>query len=491
MPISKYNPDGTVDIYNSKTGEVRRGVKPQDLASISPKLVGEYEAGQAPTEQLARKEAEQKLTSMTDESPNKEKKDLLNLITQISNSNLAPNTGTLKIRENVPWATEAKYTKALIDQLQGKLSLEGREQLKGSGAISDFEFKVLQEAASALRPDLREEDFRKELEKLAQGLGGNLEKQKVAPVSQTTPESIVQSIEGNPIINMLLGRGLRVAKDVGVGMAAQSADGQALQQSREGSFEMIQRLQEAADKTQDVEQKKKLLALAQTMAGDVSQSSSNEAGQYSEGVGANPFLRGLGVGTDVASTTGLVTSLPGIIKNIPSGVKSVTNAIKSKTVSGALTNRASAASSNISTFKGKDFINVIDDYVENDPTAKKIGQTITEGLSKKTMTSEQLLKQLEVWNKAYSAAGKVGKSGKAGIYNALAQEARRQLELYAPKVLDAQRGLAGAYQIKGILDVLSPKNLARTGVGAASTAAVYELLRRMGIFGGQSNQSSQ
>src|SRR3990167_965394 len=42
MPISKYNPDGTVDIYNSKTGEVKRSVSPEQLTSISPKLGAEY-----------------------------------------------------------------------------------------------------------------------------------------------------------------------------------------------------------------------------------------------------------------------------------------------------------------------------------------------------------------------------------------------------------------------------------------------------------------
>src|SRR3990167_10432506 len=42
MPISKYNQDGTVDIYNSKTGEVKRSVSPEQLTSISPKLGAEY-----------------------------------------------------------------------------------------------------------------------------------------------------------------------------------------------------------------------------------------------------------------------------------------------------------------------------------------------------------------------------------------------------------------------------------------------------------------
>jgi len=69
--------------------------------------------------------------------------------------------------------TEAQNTKTLARQLQGILALENRDQLKGSGAISDFEFKVLEQAASALgidsksgRSSLSNEDFRFQLDKL-------------------------------------------------------------------------------------------------------------------------------------------------------------------------------------------------------------------------------------------------------------------------------------------------------------------------------------
>lgn len=69
MPISKYNNDGTVDIYNSKTGEVRTGVQAGDLGAISPKLVAEYQAGQAPEKVWERTEAEKKLESIKKGEP--------------------------------------------------------------------------------------------------------------------------------------------------------------------------------------------------------------------------------------------------------------------------------------------------------------------------------------------------------------------------------------------------------------------------------------
>lgn len=59
-----------------------------------------------------------------------------------------------------------------FDQLKGILSLWEREKLKGSGAISDFESKMLAQAASALGRNLSEEDFKAELEKIRDILSG-------------------------------------------------------------------------------------------------------------------------------------------------------------------------------------------------------------------------------------------------------------------------------------------------------------------------------
>lgn len=49
------------------------------------------------------------------------------------------------------------------NQLKGILSLENREKLKSSGAISDFEFKVLSDAATALGRNLSDTEFQNQL----------------------------------------------------------------------------------------------------------------------------------------------------------------------------------------------------------------------------------------------------------------------------------------------------------------------------------------
>jgi hypothetical protein len=59
-----------------------------------------------------------------------------------------------------------QYVKNQVNQLRGNLSLENREKLKGQGAISDFEFKVLGQAASSLAPNLSNDASKRELNKI-------------------------------------------------------------------------------------------------------------------------------------------------------------------------------------------------------------------------------------------------------------------------------------------------------------------------------------
>lgn len=66
--------------------------------------------------------------------------------------------------------SKANVAKNLYDQLTGILALEGRSKLKGSGAISDFEFRILKDAQSALGRNLNEEEFKKQLTKVRDAL---------------------------------------------------------------------------------------------------------------------------------------------------------------------------------------------------------------------------------------------------------------------------------------------------------------------------------
>jgi len=62
--------------------------------------------------------------------------------------------------------TDAWQTASTFNQLKGALSLEKRQMLKGQGQISDFEFKVLGQAATDMDRSSSEDDFKKSLLKV-------------------------------------------------------------------------------------------------------------------------------------------------------------------------------------------------------------------------------------------------------------------------------------------------------------------------------------
>lgn len=99
------------------------------------------------------------------------KANMVGLIDEILSKDTKPITGTLQIGPYFQ-GDPSQLTANKFNQLQSMLSLGNREQLKGSGAISDFEAKMLEKAASSLGRNLGDEDFRNELLKLKQSLSG-------------------------------------------------------------------------------------------------------------------------------------------------------------------------------------------------------------------------------------------------------------------------------------------------------------------------------
>jgi len=87
-----------------------------------------------------------------------EAKQKISVIDEILNDpNLDAVVGVKGIGTLLPYAAKVKNK---IDQLIGDLVLDERGRLKGSGAISDFETKIIKQAATALGRNLSNEDFR-------------------------------------------------------------------------------------------------------------------------------------------------------------------------------------------------------------------------------------------------------------------------------------------------------------------------------------------
>lgn len=88
----------------------------------------------------------------------------VNLINQLIQSDkLGSITGLFKGTLRIGNITGNQEVRNQFNQLKGILSLENRQKLKGSGAISDFEARTLERAASSLGRNLKESDMRKQL----------------------------------------------------------------------------------------------------------------------------------------------------------------------------------------------------------------------------------------------------------------------------------------------------------------------------------------
>ena len=95
-----------------------------------------------------------------------EKQKLISLIDDISSSSgLGRISGLQGVVPLLPGSSE-QLVKGQIEQLKALLSLEGRQKLKGSGAISDREMGILERASSLLSQNLSEDQIRQVLTQL-------------------------------------------------------------------------------------------------------------------------------------------------------------------------------------------------------------------------------------------------------------------------------------------------------------------------------------
>lgn len=137
-----------------------------DSAIAFANQIREGKASIANVPTALRGEVAQALQSLPDQRVD-ELSQYISLIKEI-NDNPSLNKLTGAVGQVVPaLGGNAATFRNQYKQLKGILSLEGRQKLKGSGAISDFEFRVLENAASALGRNLTVSDFQKELKKVS------------------------------------------------------------------------------------------------------------------------------------------------------------------------------------------------------------------------------------------------------------------------------------------------------------------------------------
>lgn len=126
-------------------------------------------------------------------------KQQISLIDEILNdASLNAVVGAKGISTIIP-GSPAQAVKNKINQLIGNLVLDERGKLKGSGAISDFETKIIQQSATDLGRNLSNEDFRATLENLKERFS-NVEKtaymSQALGVSQDDAALMLENVKG-------------------------------------------------------------------------------------------------------------------------------------------------------------------------------------------------------------------------------------------------------------------------------------------------------
>lgn len=121
----------------------------------------------------------------------------LELVDEIlNNENLDKIVGNIQGR--LPWMVlwwDVQYLLNQFNQIKNLITLDARQKLKGSGAISDFESKLLASSSSALWRNLDETAVRKELQKIKDAFSGKYKyytwdiNQYIAEQNATTGQS--------------------------------------------------------------------------------------------------------------------------------------------------------------------------------------------------------------------------------------------------------------------------------------------------------------
>ena len=495
MPISKYNQDGTVDIYNTKTGEVRKGIYPEQLSTISPRLVAEYQKAQAPEAKVARVEAEQKLKDI-------ESGDVMAGVTleqkfkvgaasravdrleetfgRGSSSNIGTNKDlSLSSSATGLGKTLAKGEAALRHQFDSKYqedlniytsALENAKgiftQAFGQGTPQAYEAESLLQNAPGPKSTNRETE---EWFKTVRSFLGQTEKKtdelpKLGGNEQGLPNTPPDLGEdktsfAEKAINFAFGSTKNLINDI-----VQNGPAKARNIANEALIKRADELSQMAQKTDNQEEKKRLLKESDSILADVSQSAKEITGGFSPGIETPIAYRALGVGTELGTAAEA-------IPNLAKGLTGISKGTFKKAAETSLPDL------------GKSAVRVGEKIEENTPRAilgrrqateavkvtekpiidnfKKVGQELSTmdstiekvwpGVESKLDNIKDiptLLDRMSFWGRqSYLKSGGMKSAAKAELYDALYKEGIKQLKDLAPEVYKNRALLRFTYEI--------------------------------------------
>lgn len=471
MPISQINPDGTVKIYNKETGQIK-DVKPEELSSYNPALVGDYQK-MAQEKQRVADTVENVRGGVTTAPSGTGDFDVAvnNELRKLGHKNLSETERTVKDQASVlekdielfeknfkeaglrgkfvgllPSGTGLSPESADFDSMRDTLaySLAGAlAQQKGQGVSNkDFEkFKKLLPARSNTDTE-------------AKNKMDNIRTMLSTRTQNETQPSSIEGGDGQNIIqkgmNALLGSSINTAKDIGTGLALNQQMPE-IQKSTDELMYQADQLDKKGMVSKDPEERKKLFGMAKEARDSAAKTTTDLTGNFSEDVEMNPLLRGALAGTEIAGGASLAKmggnavlkkQMPDIVGGVVNKAKGLKEAMPSISTKGAAETRDAVAKEVSQTFDGNTILKAADDYVANDPTAKNLLKQIRPTLENQQIGAPQLLEKIKIWGQAYKDAGGLKETSKANLYDKLSKAARSEIETKAPELSKAHKEFA-------------------------------------------------
>jgi hypothetical protein len=368
--------------------------------------------------------------------------------------------------------------KAKYDQVKSMLSLDNRQMLKGTGTISDFEAKMLESAATALRPNMTDEGFNAELQKIEDVLSGKYKDPNFVSALPEKPPSLGERIETqlydeekrNPVLNYLMGPVLNAGKDIKITSTLKGKQGDDLFQSFTDTVNAANALLEKAELEQDPIIKARMIKVAESALKEISSQQDNIMGLYSKDVNKSYEQRGVETGEALVNTAAAVL---GVKELVQSGLGKAQEAISKKgvekvsTISGRPTTRPSLVErvdklNPIKVLSGRQAAGATSSKIPvNQKAILDAGQNIANKSAAdaqalknlkpsiaETKDATKLLENLRYWGEqTFTQSGAVKDKAQARVASALYRAGVEQLKVIAPEAYKYRRILAYTFQL--------------------------------------------
>lgn len=324
---------------------------------------------------------------------------------------------------------ENQYTKALIDQLKAKLSVEARSKMKGTGQISDYESQLLAKSVSALNYGMSNEDFKTELGRIMDVLD-NKEPRKTGADKPSYMNELVGNIPKNAqsTLQGLLSTGKLFAQNT----------------PPMNTISQLQQILTGKPSQPQIDAQNMVKNIPGAILNDVGQLVSDPAGYVKNkpvdtALMLLPFLKGTGLlnksskatqaagvadTANVANKTSLVQKLAGASKKLKS--------VKPSSILSRKKAEAFDMYKDVSIDTGK-ILKAGEEFVKKYPEAKKYLERYRKSIqvSKDPKTLDESLKE---WGDAYTKGKDVKPGLLPDLLNRLYSAGRQELETKAPEV---------------------------------------------------------